>query len=408
VLSLVLFAVAILLPLLRQTGARSWDTIWAEDSHYVSDAATAHAPQRLLAGYAGYAQFAPRLISVPLQWLPIERSALYLAVASATWAALLALFVYRALRSQITSPWLRLVPASLCVLAPVLLFENTANLTNSIWVLLFAAFVAVMSADDGAGLLVARCAIVFLAVTSLPMGALLLPLAGLTAVVRRRKADCCVLGALASGTLVQAVIMASTHDATPAAASRATDLPAEFSVRVLGSLLIGDGHLDHAWRRLGLVAALAFGALALGIAVGLLRCSSRPARQLAVVAAMYAVGLFVLPVWIRGSAGMRLVDGVYNQAGSRYAVAPVLLLATAAAALADGSGRRWVRGLVVGHTAVVIILSLFAANFRSIGPRWTDSVAEQRAVCTAQGVATVRLGVSPGGWYAEVPCRTLR
>ncbi len=130
-----LFVLAVVVPLLRQTGARSWDTIWGEDGWVYFQQAHDHGLGVLVRGYAGYLQLTPRLLAVPSAWIPIDQLALYFAVVAAVVGAALAWFVYWASEGWIDSQAVRAALASLVVLMPALGYENTANITNLIWIL---------------------------------------------------------------------------------------------------------------------------------------------------------------------------------------------------------------------------------------------------------------------------------
>ena len=124
-----------MVPLLRQTGAHSWDTIWGEDGWVYFQQAHDHGLGVVLRGYAGYLQLTPRLLAIPTAIVPIHQLALYFAVVAAVVGAALAWFVYWASEGWVESRPVRLALASLVVLMPALGYENTANVTNTIWIL---------------------------------------------------------------------------------------------------------------------------------------------------------------------------------------------------------------------------------------------------------------------------------
>ena len=139
--------VAIAAALLRQRGVASWRTLWAEDgSVYAQQAIREGALHSVLHSYSGYLQLPVRLVALPAPALPTTSLAAYMAVAGATIAALLGLFVFHMSRGWIEPWWLRLGLAALYVLMPILGRENTANVTNSIWLFATAAPWAILSA----------------------------------------------------------------------------------------------------------------------------------------------------------------------------------------------------------------------------------------------------------------------
>ncbi len=127
--------------LVRQSGARTWNTVWAEDGTIYASEAYAHpALSTLLRGYAGYVQFVPRLIALGVRPLAVAWVAPYFAVVTAFVTALLALFVYRSTKGWVESPWLRASVMFMTAIAPVIYFEVNANIANLGWPLLFASY----------------------------------------------------------------------------------------------------------------------------------------------------------------------------------------------------------------------------------------------------------------------------
>ena len=193
--------------LVRQPGARSWNTVWAEDGTVYASEAYAHpALSTLLRGYAGYTQFVPRVIALGVRPLPVAWMAPYFAVITAVVIALLALFVYRSTDGWVQSSWLRASLMFMTALAPVIYFEVNANIANLGWPLLFASFWAFASRRDGPWdtgapepdrrVDRAQHAVFWL---------LLVPAAIALAAVRRRRADMIVVGA-SIAALVSAVV----------------------------------------------------------------------------------------------------------------------------------------------------------------------------------------------------------
>ena len=83
------------LALCRQPHIHVWNTIWAEDGAiFAHDANARPALLTLFKGYAGYANLAPRLLALPTAVVPVSQFDRALAVASAAFDVLLALFVF--------------------------------------------------------------------------------------------------------------------------------------------------------------------------------------------------------------------------------------------------------------------------------------------------------------------------
>ena len=94
--------------LLRQPGARTWDTVWAEDGTiYAEQAIHLPALTALTRPYAGYVQLLPRLLALPARVLPVAWYAPWFAVAGALTAALLGLLVVHSAEGWITNRGLR-------------------------------------------------------------------------------------------------------------------------------------------------------------------------------------------------------------------------------------------------------------------------------------------------------------
>lgn len=148
---------AVLLPLLRQRGVRSWQSIWGEDGFLLYQDAAGSAPlASLFDGYSGYLVLAPRVLALPSRWLPVTALPVYFAVAAVVVTAALAGLVHRWTRTWISSPAVRLALAVLVVLMPAAGPENTATLTNTIWMFAAVAPWAILSREDGPADVVAR------------------------------------------------------------------------------------------------------------------------------------------------------------------------------------------------------------------------------------------------------------
>lgn len=404
---------AVLLQLLRQPGARAWNTVWAEDGAvYLSDTYSTRAASTLFRGYAGYVQVVPRLLALPARLLSADTIASYFAIAAAAVWAVLALFVYSSTEGWITTRSLRLLVVAMMLLLPASYFEVNANIANVGWPLLFAAFWAVLSRRESGWHTAARSAVVVSAALSTALAGLLVPMAIAVTATRRKVADVIVTTALAVGMVVQVVATHFTQpDHTPLA-SRAADLPAEYGVRVLGSLLVGERWLSSVWTTVGLwlvlVAVLAVGAL---LWLADVRSVSRPRWFVAGAAVALSVALFVVPVWLRGSLILRLRAGnAIHPGGSRYVVVPVLLLVTALVVVLDEARNSWTRRALCLHGLVLIVVCFGLANQRSRGPEWQPQVDRARDACAHEQVdLTVQVPITPSpGWTVAMPCHALR
>jgi hypothetical protein len=396
-------AVLTILQLVRQSSAQSWSTIWAEDGrYYATDALRLPAASTLLRGYGGYVQVVQRLLALPIRVLPASTWAAWFALASAAVTAGCAVFVYRSSAGLISSTTSRWLLAVMTAVAPVMWFETTANLANLGWPLLFASFWAIISRRAGSGDLAMRAVVVAATALSTTLAALLFPFACLVALHRRSvRREWVVLGALTGGLAVQVVADRVTAPG-PVAPSSVGDLPAELGMRVFGSVAFGERWLSRLWMHWSLGAVvLAIAVISVPVIIGARR-AMRPQVRLAVLASAAAVVMFVVPVWIRGTSGMRL-GADFTNGGSRYAVVPVLLVITAVLAIADH--HRLVTAGLAAHGTVVILTSFALVGPRSVGPTWPGSLDAARAACAVRGTAVAVVPVSPGGeWTITVPC----
>src|SRR5438445_7911777 len=286
--------------LARQPGAHTWDTMWAEDGRvYASDALATSWVHSLFRGYAGYVQLVPRLLALPLRLIPPKWWAAWFAFSAALLTALLALFIYHAMASFLSSRPLRALLAVTSALAPAMWFEVNANIANLGWPLLFAAFWAVLDRRTTFGALVARSLVLAGAALTSTLAVLYLPLAVVVTWRRRRtRRELYVTGAFVFAVIAQAV---ADRFATPGfeGPSSVGDLTKIYLVRVVGSATVGERALQTLWLSWHLWLAVAFGlALIAVLVVG--HRAERGQRRLMWLVVAASVVLFAAPVWIRG------------------------------------------------------------------------------------------------------------
>lgn len=373
----VLFVLAAALPLFRQTGGRSWQTIWAEDGfEYFEQAHRYGGFAVLFRGYGGYLQLPPRLLAVVSTSIPIHDLSVYLALSGTLVGALLAWFVYHASVGWITSRPVRLALASLIVLMPALGTEDTANITNIIWVFAAVAPWALISLVERPREVVVRSLVAFLAATSTSLCFLFIPLALGCALMRRTRATAAVTVAFGAGLAIQAAVILNTKDIVsfiPQSAFNvqrtAAGIVNATGVHVFATFLIGSKWTTTPW--LNRHQLLAVGSILLFtlILVLLLVDAERKRQLMAVVFVAYAVIIFVAPAWNR------------RVAVPRYSVIPVMLLASAIAVLvADPTLQRsrWIarvgRPLFVAQVLLVTIVGFSVSTYRSDSPGWSTSV----------------------------------
>jgi hypothetical protein len=400
------------LVLLRQPDSRSWDTVWAEDGVvFAHDAIEGPALLTLFKGYAGYANLAPRLLALPVALLPVSQLARALAGASAAFDVLLALFVFRMTAGIIRSVWLRSLLTAMTALAPVFYIEANASIANVNWTLLFAAFWAIVAVADRRSDVVLRAAVLFVAIASTPLIVLYAPLAVVTYVARRSRTQLVVLLALAAGGVVQLLAALATADTTPAGSTAVSDLGPILGARVAGSMLVGERPLPDLWIDHGIAFALMAGTV-LGLVLAVLAWrAERDAKVFAAICAVQALVVFAVPIALRGSKAMQLADGAYNLNGSRYLVAPILVLLSGMLVLADRQrpatrdASQWVRGVLVAHGVVLIATSYSLNGARAEGPSWEGKLLVAEDTCRAGGQESVLVPITPrGGLVLELDC----
>jgi hypothetical protein len=397
--------------LLRQTGASTWNTVWAEDGKVYATEAYANAGvSTLLRGYAGYAQFIPRLIALGVRPIPVSWVAPYFAVASALVTALLALFVYRSMHGWVESKWLRASVMLMTALAPVIYFEVNANLANLGWPLVFASFWAFASRREGTADTTLRCSVVVLTGLTTAVLALLVPVAIVVAALRRRRADVIVLVASIAALGVQYLAIRAAGSTANDPSSR-RDIPVAYGVRVVASLMFGERWLKPLWLNLGVwLAVMAVVVVLVVVVVGSPRHIDRDRLWFAAVAVVSSLVLFAIPVWIRGTVLVKLTTGVFTGAGSRYGYVPLLVLYSGLVVLVDGTRRRWLVAAVAAQGAALMLVCFGLGNPRSPGPTWSSELATARQRCQAAGPPpAVSIPTTPGGgpWYMVVPCGRL-
>lgn len=396
--------------LLRQPGKWSWKTVWAEDGAvYISEALHQSWWRTPFRGYAGYFQLVPRILVLPVRWLPASTWAAYCAVTAALVTAVLAMLIHHWSEGWVRHWGLRLVVPALVVLAPVAFQEITADLTNLGWPLLVASVWAVLACQHTRREVAGRVGVVVATALSTTVAVLLVPFAIGVARWRRTRADVVVAASLVAASVVQGVTDLFLEQ-RPKASSTASDLPVELAVRVAGIAVVGVRWLDRLWEHERWWFAIASLAVIAAFVV-LCQPRSQPRSRIAVATGLtgLAVLMYVVPVWIRGTAENSVTPGGISTVGSRYDYVPIILLVSALVVLVDAAPRRWLRAALVAQTAIVIVTSARLANVREGGPFWADSLAQARATCAQTADPAVALPISPEPpWSVIAPCSRMR
>ena len=177
-IGLVLLALAVVLPLLRQTGARSWQTIGSEDQSIYFEQAKLHGSVAVLfRGYNGYLQFPPRVLGAFSPLLPIRDLRIYFAISSVVVCALLAWFTYHYCEGWIASQTREAGTGLSCRADAHARLKTPANITNTIWVSRWLRLWALVSLHERRRDVVMRSGVGFFAAASTVLSLFFLPLA---------------------------------------------------------------------------------------------------------------------------------------------------------------------------------------------------------------------------------------
>jgi hypothetical protein len=403
-IGVVLFALAVVVPLFRRQGLRSWQTLWAEDGTiFYQQAADDGSVNVLFREFQGYLELTPRLLSVPTPIVPVDQLALYHALAGSIVCALLAWFTYYATRTWISSVPVRLVLASLVVLMPAAGSENTASSTNTIWALAAVAPWAIVSLDERRRDIVVRSIVVFLAATATALSFVFVPLVVGWALVRRSRGAVIVASAYGVGIALQGLTMLT-------ASSNLTQVPPErpftemtdlIGIRAFSLYLVSPEGAARLWEDHGRVGWVIAAVVTVALFVVACAGAERSAQLLGVTFFGYAILAFAILAWSRGTPPFTVTGTVDPLVNLRYSVPSTLMMASAfAVVLAPvGESRRRLiarvgRPLFIVHLVVLTVVSFSVRDFRSEGRPWEVKVAEAEAECQAAPPdATVEIGL---------------
>jgi hypothetical protein len=412
-----LIAGAVVLPLLRQRGTPSWQTVWAEDTTiYTHQAVFSGSFGVLFRGYNGYLQLPPRLLAIPTPYFPLRYLAVYLALAATVVAALLAWCVYYLSRAWLVSRLLRVTLASFVVLMPVLGLESTATITNITWLFLAVGPWALISLEERRGDTCLRSGLAFLAATSSALSLLFLPLAIGWIAYRRSRAALIVGGCFVGGLIVQMAVTLTSPPGTGAKIGVSV-LAQATSARVFGVFVLGTrgeaAWWGANWNSLVILAPLSVLVLFVVLGIG----ASRRAQVMASGFVLLAILMFAVPAWGRDTNFLGLVEGHPDRlVESRFSVVPVMLLASAIAILLSpvGSSSRQRRRAMqrIGIPAfmawfiIVMVVSFSQTTIRGSDPSWTGRVDKVLASdCSGRPgstIVTVPNLIAPGPPYPKV------
>lgn len=404
--------------LLRQPGVGAWNTVWAEDGSIFYQGTFHHSTLgSLTTNFSGYDELLPRLLENVVRFLPLRDLAPFAAIVGAMCLSISALVVFHAARGHLRTLYGRVLLVAAMVLLPIAGTELLNNLVNVPWWLFFASFWALIwRPQTSAGRIVAGL-VCFLAVSSEPIVALLLPLALLRLVSLRSMDENAPTAGFFAGLLFQVVTMTfggtqpSLH--AQAYAPALHGLPQDFLLRVGLGWLTGS-RLTTRFILDGPGLGMAISAMVL-LALILLAISARDRRAtgFSIMAMALAIVTFVVPVWLRGAAPPAMTMGA--DVFARWAAVPILLLISALLVAMEGRLRREATGRTLLSVSLAVILlpawlvDFRDANGRTHGPAWSAQVAAAKSRCERHvprgGLVT--LHISPTGWDVTVPCDKL-
>ncbi|HEY6316418.1 MAG TPA: hypothetical protein VI462_00855 [Acidimicrobiia bacterium] len=306
---------------------------------------------------------------------------------------------------------MRLILASAPALLPVMAFENLANITNVIWPLCFACFLALLRAPANRKEGAFAATVAFVGTASNGLAALFLPLAVYAVWRRRTRAQHLVLAGYGLGLAVQAAALVGSGG--PASGGPVHGLGREFLARVLAGSVVGEQWARALFEGHG-YGVLEIPAAAVLVLIAYLLLRSRgERRELGGIALGYSVVVFAAPLLVRGTVGLRLVAGLGFSAAARYVGLSTLLLLSGifimvgAPTLKPRVGAALAAIFLVQYL-VVVVFAIPAANFRSSGPEWTVALSRAATQCRETKQDHLAVPITPGGWSVTLPCAQIR
>jgi hypothetical protein len=416
--------------LLRAHAEGPLKRLWAEDgSIWLPDALHRGFFDALTTPYNGYLQASSRLAGTAVSSLPIDWWAVAMSTTGAAIITSSAFLVWRASAAHIENPILRGCLAALIVVAPVASVETIANVTNSIWYIVFAAFWVILWRPATVGKAAAAAGFLFLAALSSAGSLILLPLLAARGVAARDRRDYLMAGAFSLGLILQVAFSWNDRNMWGEAPTQVPGPPSHwgwslipaYGQRIVGGATTGVRITGHLWTLLDAGFFVLVGiALAGWLATVAVR-SSRRVQVLVAVAVLTSLALFLVTGYQRwtGLFGIPIGRGFYwtkdsfNDTNGRYLIVPTLIFLSGVFVWLDEASRD--RGakrfLALAVPAVIVIatafsFSLSATQFRSHTP-WPDALDKARRYCETQPPNTgvhVPLG-GPG--YMPLSCSEL-
>ena len=398
-------ALATAASLLRQSGTPAYDSIWAEDALvFLSDAIERPFGDTFFEPYRGYVLLLPRALAWIASVLPLEYAAVVMSGGAAFLVGLLAAFVYRASES-ISHIGLRLALGVAVILLPVAGVEALNSAANVHWYLIFAAFWAFAWYPRSAALRLVAALVAALAALNDPLALLLAPVVALRAATSRRWHDHWPTAAWCVGLAVQGIAVASA-EREPLVGAALPELAAGYGALVVALTVLGAELAGRIWSSASVLLAWFGLMVAAGLTAYCAARLERPASRLAIAAVACSVLLFAVPFWLRG-VEYSIGSEALTLPGSRYLVAPSLLVLSAAALILDSVRTPRAALIIVGAWFALVAMTNFTmSNGRDAGPSWQEAVRGARQACR-EGAVVTQVPIAPYGWQMDVQCSSI-
>jgi len=401
----------------------SLNTVWIEDAKFLlNQGLNMPAWQAIDSPISSYYQEPARLITegalhvFPLSWVPGV-----MAIAAAAEYAMYGLVAYIASGPYLRSPWLRLLIAAPVCAMPLAYTQVNNDLVTVQFLGLYGAFWTVLwLPGTRAGKILSPLVMATVSWTAV-LSVFVLPLLLARFIVDRSKNTWALAIVWATGVLLQfSLTLEGTGHHNQYGDNGLFWVLRHYLTRVIPRAMFGERSLGGAgvnYRGYGsplhVINHHAHDALIAGawlivllvIAIAATRFTD-PNWSLAVVAALFSVGIFIEENLIN----MPVVQ-------SRYVIAPAMLLYTAIVALlrprepkeapAALTVSRAVRWLPVAGFAVLLVvavtLNFRVTNGRTTSPTWTSVVASATRACASSPHITAYTFVHEW-WWVTIPC----
>lgn len=411
VLAVAFLALAAALQFFRAGPTASAKALFAEDGPvYLGGALTHGFFDSLTSPYAEYLVVVPRLLGELATIPPLRYAPETMNVAAVLLVAASGLAVWVASTGLIRSTSLRALLVALVLLPPVSGLETVVSTTNVAWYTSFAVFWLLLwrpASDWSAGL----GALLILATgLSSPTIFFFVPIAVLRAIAIRDRRDALLVGAFTLALAIQLPVTAlgSEHVTDPEWTSNIFTV---FLQRIPTGLALGLELGGEAWEQWGWPLLIAI-AVAVAVALVALALRATAGRLFALLAVATALVMFFGSAYTRG-LGDEMVwpDHLFTAFGGRYAMIPVLLLASAAIVLVDSRLRgprpsRW-PAIAVAVVLSVALVTSFGGDANRDMPSWANSVRAGAAACRAKHATDATIVITPEGWTMTIPCERL-